>query len=295
MAGMTQFGFLNVEKPAGVTSRDVVNRVQRLMKPAKVGHAGTLDPLATGVLVVAVGQATRLIEYVQQMRKRYRATFLLGRSSDTEDVDGTVVELADAPVPSRQEIVRVAGEMVGQLMQRPPAYSAIKVGGKRSYDLARAGAAVELAARPVTVYDLAVKELEYPRLEVDVECSGGTYVRTLGRELAERCGTSAVMSELIRTAVGAFELADALPMDALDLPAIAANMLPPTVALGSLPAVHVSVSEQQRLQNGLTISLSIAASNHAEYQALDDAGKLVAILRCDGDLLRPERVFRNES
>src|SRR5437868_5550844 len=138
------FALLNVNKPAGITSRDVVNRLQRLVRPAKVGHAGTLDPLATGVLVVCLGQATRLIEYVQQMPKTYHGTFLLGRESDTEDIEGDVKELPNAPRPSRAEIDAALPQFVGRIEQRPPAYSALKVGGERAYDKARRGEAVVL-------------------------------------------------------------------------------------------------------------------------------------------------------
>lgn len=288
---MDRSGFLNVAKPAGMTSRDVVNRVQRQIKPAKAGHAGTLDPLATGVLVIAVGQATRLIEYVQRMRKRYRGTFLLGRSSDTEDVEGTVVELPGAPVPSLSAIEHAANCLVGQILQRPPAFSAIKVQGKRSYDLARAGMAVELTARPVTVYSLKVVQYDYPQLSLDVECSGGTYVRSLGRDLAEHCGTAAVMSALVRTAVGQFDLTEAIPGEALDLPTIAANLLPPTAALVDLPSLVVNTELQERLRHGLSIAAPDSGLDNAEVQAVDLAGNLVAILRREGDLLRPDRVF----
>src|SRR6476661_7210859 len=130
------FSLLNLCKPAGITSRDVVNRVQRLVKPHKVGHAGTLDPLAIGVLVVCLGPATRLIEYVQRMPKRYHGTFLLGRESDTEDIEGTVRERSDPPVPSRSEIEALIPRFLGDIEQRPPAYPALKVGGRRAYDLA---------------------------------------------------------------------------------------------------------------------------------------------------------------
>ena len=135
------FGLLNVNKPAGVTSRDVVNRVQRLVRPERVGHAGTLDPLATGVLVVCLGPATRLVEYLQRLRKRYRAAFLLGRTSDTEDIEGQVVELAAPPRPTPAQIAAVLPRFLGQIEQVPPAFSALKLAGRRAYELARAGAA----------------------------------------------------------------------------------------------------------------------------------------------------------
>jgi len=150
------YGILNLNKPAGVTSRRVVDDVQRLVRPAKVGHAGTLDPLATGVLVVCTGAATRLIEYVQQMPKSYTGTFLLGRQSPTEDVDGEVTELDSPPVPSWPEIEAAVRAFEGRIEQRPPAFSALKVGGRRAYDLARRGKSVELKSRPVTIHRISI-------------------------------------------------------------------------------------------------------------------------------------------
>jgi tRNA pseudouridine(55) synthase len=155
-------GILTLNKPPGMTSRQAVDLVKRLVRPAKVGHAGTLDPLACGVLVVAIGKATRLIEFVQQAPKRYQATFLLGRTSPTDDVEGEITELFDPPIPSRAEIERASQQFVGTIEQRPPAFSAIKVGGRRAYDLARGGRAVELAPRPVAVYEISVLAYEYP-------------------------------------------------------------------------------------------------------------------------------------
>src|SRR6476659_4427850 len=144
---MAPFGVLNVNKPRGMTSRDAVNRVERLVRPAKAGHAGTLDPLATGVLVICVGQATRLIRFVQRMRKQYRATFLLGRQSETDDLEGEVIEIPNATQPPRAALDLALTQFVGDIEQRPPAHSAIKIDGRRAYRLARRGKAVELAAR----------------------------------------------------------------------------------------------------------------------------------------------------
>ena len=200
------FGLLNVHKPAGITSRDVVNRIQRVVRPVKVGHAGTLDPLATGVLVICLGSATRLIEYVQRMPKHYRGTFLLGRKSDTEDIEGEIEVLDAAPQPSIDEIHAALPQFVGTIRQRPPAYSALKVGGKRAYQLARAGQEVQLAARPIEVYSLSLQHYEYPEIVLDIQCGSGTYVRSLGRDLADGLGTGAVMSALERTAIGDFDL-----------------------------------------------------------------------------------------
>lgn len=207
---MSPCGLLNLNKPAEMSSRQAVNLVERLTRPVRAGHAGTLDPLATGVLVVCVGAATRLIGYVQRMRKQYRGTFLLGRHSPTEDIEGEVTELPDAPHPTREQIVAAAAGFVGRIEQRPPAFSAIKVAGRRAYELARQGRQPELAARPVVIHAIEIAAYKYPELVLDVTCGSGTYIRLLGRDLAESLGTSAVMSALVRTSIGGFVLADAV-------------------------------------------------------------------------------------
>lgn len=178
---MAPFGVLIVDKPAGVTSRDVVDRIERLVRPAKAGHAGTLDPLATGVLVICVGQATRLIRFVQQMRKQYQATFLLGRQSETDDIEKDVIAIPDAVEPTRALLDHVLPRFVGEIQQRPPAHSAIKIAGRRAYKLARKGADFELAARTVTIHQIDVRRYEYPELELAIECGSGTYIRARPR------------------------------------------------------------------------------------------------------------------
>jgi tRNA pseudouridine55 synthase len=270
-------GLLNVNKPAGITSRDAVDFVQRLARPAKVGHAGTLDPLATGVLVISVGTATRLIEYVQRMPKRYIGTFLLGRSSPTEDSDGEVAPLTDPPVPSREQIAAAARQFVGRLMQRPPAYSALKIGGRRAYDLARRGETVELQPRPIDVYSLVVKDYAYPELVLEVECSGGTYVRSLGRDLAETLGTAAVMSALVRTAIGPWQLADAVDPRQLTAVNWMGHLDPLRKAVAELPVRELSAEELARVRQGLTIPGN-GLDATGEVPAVDAAGRLVAIL-----------------
>ena len=196
---MSPCGLLNLSKPAEMSSRQAVNLVERLTRPVRAGHAGTLDPLATGVLVVCVGAATRLIGYVQRMPKRYQGTFLLGRQSPTEDIEGDVIELADAPIPTREQVVAVAARFIGRIDQRPPAFSAVKVAGRRAYELARQGRQPEWLPRPVVIHSIEVAAYQYPELILDVACGGGTYIRSLGRDLAESLGTAAVMSALVRT------------------------------------------------------------------------------------------------
>jgi len=270
-------GLLNVDKPAGITSRDTVDLVQRLARPAKVGHAGTLDPLATGVLIICVGSATRLIEYVQRMPKRYVGTFLLGRSSATEDIDGVVTVLPDPPIPARAQIEAAAERLVGSLLQRPPIFSALKVAGQRAYDLARRGKVVELTPRPIEVYSLKVARYDYPELVLEIECSGGTYVRSLGRDLAESLGTAAVMSALARTAIGPWMLDTAVDPRMLTAADWRARLDPLRKAVSSLTQRELSATEVSRVRKGLFLSLA-AATEAGEIAAIDASGQLVAIL-----------------
>ena len=274
-------GLLNIDKPPGVTSRSVVNQIQQLVRPAKIGHAGTLDPLATGVLVLGIGAATRLLQYVQRMPKQYRATFLLGRSSPTEDVEGDVTLQTDAPRPSAEAIRSAARELTGTLLQRPPAYSALKVRGRRAYDLARRGERVELEPRRVNVYRIEVVRYEYPELELRIDCGHGTYVRSLGRDLAERLGTQAVMSALVRTAVGCFQLEEAIAPDRLDRASIEAHLRPLRSAVEALPTVRLSDAEVAAIRNGRTIRRA-ELSGEEPVAAVDAAGTLVAILKRRG-------------
>jgi len=285
---MPYFGLLNINKPSGITSRDVVNHVQRIVRPAKAGHAGTLDPLASGVLVVCVGPATRLIDYVQQGAKRYRATFLLGRQSDTEDIEGEVTVLASAPAPTRDEIVRAAASFVGEIRQRPPAYSALKVGGRRAYDLARAGKEVELAERPVKVYSIDVLDYDYPSLSLDIRCGAGTYVRSLGRDLAASLGTAAVMSALVRTEVGSFRLEDACELEDIRGETLGDLLLPPRRAVADLPVVILTADEIHRLSHGMPVRRE-GLTELAEAAGCDEGGELMAILTAREGQLWPSR------
>jgi tRNA pseudouridine55 synthase len=270
-------GLLNIDKPQGLTSRDAVDLVQRIVRPAKVGHAGTLDPLATGVLILCVGSATRLIEYVQRMPKRYVGTFLLGRSSPTEDVDGDVTLLPEPPIPTAAQLEAAAQKLVGSSLQRPPAYSALKVDGQRAYDRARRGEAVELKPRPIEVHSLKVARVDYPEFVLEIECGGGTYVRSLGRDLAESLGSAAVMSGLVRTAIGPWTLKAAVDPRTLTSLNWQASLEPPGKALSELPNCQLSPAEVSRVRRGLFVSLSTPAE-YPEIAAFDEAGCLISIL-----------------
>lgn len=281
-------GLLNLHKPAGKTSRDVVDLVQRLVRPEKAGHAGTLDPLATGVLVVCVGQATRLIEYVQRSPKRYVGTFLLGRSSPTEDVDGDITLHHEDPRPTREQLAGLLPKFLGTILQRPPAYSALKVEGQRAYALARQGAQVELQPRPIEVQAIEIVKFDYPELTLDIRCGSGTYIRSLGRDLAHAAGTSAVMSALVRTQIGPFHLADAVDPAKLTRTTLPQVLLPPTMALGNLPQIKLSDSDCAELRHGRPIA---ASSDQPEAAGIGPDNHLVAILSWKNNAWWPSRVF----
>jgi len=274
---------INVHKPAGLTSRDIVNRVQRLTAPAKAGHAGTLDPLATGVLLVCVGKATRLIDYAQRMQKQYRGTFLLGRTSDTEDVDGLVTMLSDPPQPSVAEIAAMAATFLGETLQRPPAYSALRIAGRRAYELARAGKTVVLEPRPITIHSIDIIAYEYPELTLDIICGSGTYVRSLGRDLAERLGTGAVMSALVRTRIGGFTLADAWDPKLLRPENASEWLTSPGRLVAETPCVTLTAHQANEIAEGRYIELvGMEADDAMGIAAFSPDGELHSILRSRG-------------
>jgi tRNA pseudouridine55 synthase len=272
----------------------VVNDVQRLIRPAKAGHAGTLDPLASGVLVVGVGAATRLLEYVQRMRKRYEATFRLGCRSDTDDGEGTVVENPAPAPPTVDELSAALSHFVGEIRQRPPAYSAVKVSGQRAYALARRGVPAELAPRTVTVYRIEIRSYKYPLVRLGIECGSGTCIRSIGRDCGELLGTGAVMTALCRTAVGGFSVESAISVASLSRETLPGHLLPPLRALDGSPRIGLTAEEARRVANGQFID----RANHGFHQAvagLSDAGELAAVLRPhSADTLRPVVVLPSE-
>ena len=211
-------GFINVLKPTGLSSHDVVDIVRRIFKQKRVGHAGTLDPAAAGILPVALGRAARLVEYMEGADKSYRAEIAFGYATDTGDVYGEVIERVENPMlPSEEELRSVLGQFVGVITQTPPAYSAIKVGGQRAYDLARQGAAVEIPTRTVRIdrLDLVHADAMHARILVDVDCAKGTYIRSLCTDIGAVLGLPATMRFLLRTRVGGFMLADSYTLEEL--------------------------------------------------------------------------------
>lgn len=292
-------GLLCVNKSTGMTSRDVVNLVQRRLKPIKVGHAGTLDPLATGVLVLLIGKATRLTEYVQRMPKTYRSTFRLGATSDTEDIEGNVTELPNALRIERAQIERALPRFVGSVEQMPPAFSALKVNGRRAYALARAGKSVELKARTIEIHSLSIDRFEYPDFELTIECGSGTYVRSLGRDIARSVNSEAIMTALNRTAIGPFTLENAIASDELRDIDIASHLTPMSMAVASVPSVKVTDRQLDRVRHGISIELSPEKesllteerSGAIEAAAIGPDGQLVAILVKRRDGWGPSKSF----
>ncbi len=286
------FGLLNVDKPAGLTSRDVVNRVQRLVRPVKVGHAGTLDPLATGVLIVCLGPATRLASYLHRYPKTYEAEFLLGWRSETDDVEGnlTAVEPAQTVTPDR--IREVLGRFTGKIEQVPPTFSAVKVDGRRAYALARKGVPLDLQPREVEMHRLELTGCRDDRVMVEVECSSGTYIRSLARDVGEALGTGGVLSRLRRTRIGPFDVSESLTFDDLSPATIRDRLLPPSLAVAMLPSRRVNHEEAEALRNGRRIALAGTSISSNEIAVYDASGRLIAVAEEQpGGWLAPRLVF----
>jgi len=287
-AGM--FGFFAVDKPPGPTSHDIVAGVRRrLGRGVKVGHAGTLDPFARGVLVVCAGQATRLADYVQAQPKRYRAVVRLGATSTTDDPEGKITPTRPAAVPDEADVRRVVATFVGEIDQVPPAHSAVHVDGQRAYKLARAGKDVALRARRVMIHSIDVLRWDWPRLELDIRCGSGTYIRALARDIGVALQTAGYCEALTRSAVGVFDLARAVAPDALDADR---DLLGPMLALGDMPRVVINESQRPRLRNGNMIDLAAPVFGD-EIALLDGEGNLLALTKCraGGWKLQPTKVF----
>ncbi|HZU36421.1 MAG TPA: tRNA pseudouridine(55) synthase TruB [Gemmataceae bacterium] len=296
MARVGVDGLLVLDKPRGFTSRAAVNRAQRWFpRGTRLGHTGTLDPLATGVLVLCAGQATRLAEYVQAMEKVYRTTLRLGQRSSTDDADGEISSVVVDRPPDEAVLRQTLTEFLGEIDQVPPAFSAARITGRRAYDLARAGAAVSLQPRRVRIYDLRVLSYEYPRLELEVRCGKGTYIRSLARDLGTHLGCGALVETLRRTRVGAFTVETAVSLEAE--PALARQrLLPLESAVAELPHRTLPSADLDRLRHGQALTLagtSIDLHPGQEVALFDAQGWLAAVARLDGEArtLQPQKVL----
>jgi tRNA pseudouridine55 synthase len=295
-------GILNVDKPLGISSHAVVVAIRKLLGQRKVGHAGTLDPLATGVLLVCLGKATRVSQFLMDSRKTYHATVRLGISTTTHDAEGEVLARANVNV-GRDEVQSTLRQFVGRIDQVPPAYSAIKVGGRRLYDLARRGIPVQVASRKVDVYRLEVIEWNPPTVMLIVECGPGTYVRALARDLGETLGCGAYLTGLRRTQSGQFTADQSVSLPELEAASAAGNLAgylhPLDAAFAHLPAVHLGAESAYCLALGQAVpdpgrdeGLAHIAEQQ-EARAYAPGGLFVALVvrDKDGTDWRPRKVF----
>lgn len=291
--GQPVHGWVVLDKPTGRTSTQALGAVRRLLNADKAGHAGTLDPLATGVLPIALGEATKTVPFVQDGRKAYTFTVTWGEARDTLDAAGAVT--ATSPVrPDRVTLLAVLPRFVGTQRQTPPAYSAIKVDGRRAYDLARQGAEFELSARTIVIDRLDLLEAAPDSATLAVECGKGTYVRVLAHELAEAVGTVGYVSALRRTRVGPWTAAEAISLDRLGELVLSAApeayLHPVAAALADIPALALTEAEAQRLKAGQAIRVATFNGPPGEVCAMAN-GLPIAVARVTDGELRPVRVF----
>jgi tRNA pseudouridine55 synthase len=289
-------GIFNIDKPLGMTSHDVVARVRRLSGQRKAGHAGTLDPMATGVLPVVLGKATRLVEYLADADKAYRAVLTLGATSDTYDREGTITPTPDALMPSYERVERALERFRGEIEQVPPMHSAIKVGGKKLYELARAGVEVERQARRVTITRLDLEAYNPPQLQLFIECSKGTYIRSLAYDLGIALGTGAYLEALTRTRHGPFTLEGAITLEGLEAALREGTwreaLYPPEYILRGWPTHAATAEEELAIRQGKTMALPPMAGREtmAAYTA---GGELLAVLYWEAGkgAWQPRKVF----
>jgi tRNA pseudouridine55 synthase len=284
-------GFLCIDKPLGITSHDAVAIARRALHEKKIGHAGTLDPLASGVLVLCVGAAARLSEYVMASHKRYRASVHLGRETTTYDGEGEIVREVD-PGGVRESDIRAAlAPFIGEIEQRPPAYSAIKQGGQRLYELARAGKTVEAPARRIRIDSITLLGWQPPILQLDICCGPGTYIRSLAHDIGAVLGVGGSLAALVRTASGQFTLEHAIALETLRSdPHPERWLMPPAQGLADWPALTLSQEAAARVRRGQPVDGPAAAAGSLAL-GLDDTGVLIAVLCAADGRWAPHKVL----
>lgn len=289
-------GVIVVDKPVGLTSHDVVQIIRRGTGIRRAGHTGTLDPRASGVLVVLVGPAVRLSEYVSASDKRYQATINLGGSTDTYDAEGPVTQQSDEPLDvTEEEFAELLKGYIGEIEQMPPPFSAVKVKGKKAYEMARKGEEVELEPRMINVFNLEVLEWELPEVVIDVYCSSGTYVRSLAHDLGEALGVGAHLVGLRRTKSGQFTLRDAVSLrrlrDSFEAGDWSQFLIPAAEALGDWPTIELDGSQLEKVRNGHRIPVEAGETGWA--RAISEQGDLVALIEVDEESKewQPRKVF----
>lgn len=301
---MDPSGILNIDKPPGWTSFQVVSLVRKGARLRKVGHAGTLDPPATGVLLLCLGQAVRVVEYLMELPKLYRAEIRLGLATDTYDATGRPTFQGDYSRLREADLREALSSFIGSVRQVPPSFSAVKVGGRPAYRLAQRGEAVALRPRTAHIYRIELLRFQPPLLELEVECGKGTYIRTLAHDLGQRLGCGAHLEGLVRRRVGPFHLEEALSLD--DLRSALADgswrdlLLPLDYGLGHLPAVILEMEDEKDVRHGCPLPVGLpafaalaGAGEGQRCRAYGEDGGFIAVLRLDraAGLWRPEKVF----
>ena len=293
-------GALVVDKPVGMTSHDVVQAIRNGTGLRRAGHTGTLDPRASGVLVILVGPAVRLSEYVSASDKRYQAIIRLGGTTDTFDAEGQFTPSKDPLNVTEAEFEEALKTFVGEIEQVPPAYSAVKVGGRKAYEMARKGEEVELEPRKIMVHHLEVLEWTPPEVVIDVHCSSGTYVRSLANDLGQKLGCGAYLVGLRRTKSGRFTLRDATPLRKLQEAFNAGNwyqyLIPAAEALGDWPSIELSPDEVEGVRHGHRVKAKEADTVNEKVRGVSTQGELVALMeltiQADGTKeWQPKKVF----
>lgn len=281
-------GIFNVLKPPGMTSHDVIGFLRRALNTKKIGHGGTLDPDAAGVLPVFAGTATRLLSYAMEGRKQYIAEFTLGEQRDTGDDSGTLVKTMPVPELSEAKLKEVLQSFLGKQIQLPPMYSAIKINGQKLYQLARKGVEVERQARPIEIYKLELLDFSAGKFTVAVECSKGTYIRVLGEDIATALGTCGTMSFLLRTQVGSYLL-----NEAHTLQEIAENpagcCAEPITAVSHLPKLELTANQAARITNG--VRTTVNGTVDGQYALLGPNSEFLGIGKCVDSKVQAEKIF----
>lgn len=292
-------GILNVYKEAGFTSHDVVAKLRGILKQKKIGHTGTLDPDAVGVLPVCLGVGTKLCEFLTDKTKEYVAVMQLGVRTDTQDLSGKILETHPVEV-TEEDIHMVAASFVGEIQQTPPMYSALKVDGKRLYELARSGKEVEVKARPVTIYEIEIQRIEIPYVTMRVVCGKGTYIRTLCQDIGKKLGCLAAMKQLTRTRSGVFEINQALTLSRIeqlrDEGKLDDYVLPVDQVFEDYPAVRILPEFRRLVDNGNSFTGQHCEPFLKENQATEvrvyrDDDLFCGIYRRDGELYKPVKMF----
>lgn len=282
-------GFLNINKPKGITSHDVVSQLRKITKIKQIGHSGTLDPFATGVLPVAIGKATRLIEYLDD-DKEYLATVQFGKNTDTYDIDGEITETFDKKV-TQEELILELENFRGEILQYPPVYSAIKVNGKKLYEYARAGQEINIEPRKVFISKLELKSFDYENqlAEILVGCSKGTYIRSIAHDLGKNLATGAYLSNLIRTKAGKFTIENSVNLDDLSGKENVSECIIAPLEVISYPIYQLNEDEKNRVIHGMSLPCNISFSSDIVF--LVYSGKIYAVGKVEQNKILVKKVF----